>query len=484
MKRDPLTLARATFRNAAALSFVGLLAKAMGLVVAVLVARYLGPAGLGLFALLLGLSLIAEQFGAFGVPDVALRAVGSNRVNAAPYWRAGRRLVLRISAAPSAAFIAAALTFRHDPHLALSLLLTAACVPLTAVGNVGQSVLQGIEQVGFVTWVNLASRIASLILLALLLESGGGVEAAFIARVAFQGGITAAYLARLSRLAGPATVTPVARSLLKSALPFAGSRALGELTSRLPMLVVSAFLGLVATGLYDAADRVSQILQVVIGTGLTALLPVFSHSVAHAEASRDVYVRNALKFTVLMIGMAGATLTAIGFEVITVLYGHEYAASASILGLLFGAQVLIAGDAVVRQAIYAHGREQAAMWTSAATIVVLLVLTLVMSALAGTSGVAGAVLIASATGLGINVGLARRCGVELAARTALLKPLAACLPSFLLAGMINHWPWPARVGAIVAVFAVSCGALRVFHVDELRFIVRALAAGGRESRLD
>ncbi len=50
------------------MSFVGLLAKAMGLVVGILVARYLGPDGLGLFALLLGLSIIAEQIGASASP--------------------------------------------------------------------------------------------------------------------------------------------------------------------------------------------------------------------------------------------------------------------------------------------------------------------------------------------------------------------------------------------------------------------------------
>ena len=77
MKDDVVPIARATLRNAAGMSIVGLLAKAMGLVVGVLVARYLGPKGLGLFAFLLGLSIIAEQVGSFGAPDVVLRAVGA-----------------------------------------------------------------------------------------------------------------------------------------------------------------------------------------------------------------------------------------------------------------------------------------------------------------------------------------------------------------------------------------------------------------------
>ena len=54
--RDVVLPARATLQGSAAMSFVGLLAKTMGARRggAVAVARYLGPGGLGLFALLLG----------------------------------------------------------------------------------------------------------------------------------------------------------------------------------------------------------------------------------------------------------------------------------------------------------------------------------------------------------------------------------------------------------------------------------------------
>ena len=93
LTRDVVLLARATLRGAAAMSFVGLLAKAMGLVVGILVARYLGPDGLGLFALLLGLSIIAEQIGAFGVPEVVLRAVSAKPASARANYIAGRRIV-------------------------------------------------------------------------------------------------------------------------------------------------------------------------------------------------------------------------------------------------------------------------------------------------------------------------------------------------------------------------------------------------------
>ena len=65
----------------------------------------------------------------------------------------------------------------------------------------------------------------------------------------------------------------------------------------------------------------SQILQVIIGSGLTALMPLFSRSVEQADEAKDAYVRYALKYTLLTIGFTGAVLAALGAEIIALLYG-------------------------------------------------------------------------------------------------------------------------------------------------------------------
>ena len=126
-----------------------------------------------------------------------------------------------------------------------------------------------------------------------------------------------------------------------------------------------------------------------------------------------MYVRYALKYTLLMIGLTGAVLAALGNEIVTLLYGGAYAFSSTILGILLGAQVLISADLVVRQALFAHGRERTAMLTSAATIAVLVALAVGLSVLDGLRGVATSVLLAAAVGLGFDLEVARRCGVML-----------------------------------------------------------------------
>jgi hypothetical protein len=73
MHREPVAVAFSIVRNSVALMAVGLLAKGMGLVLAVLIARFLGPSAMGLFALLFSIALLVEFVAPLGLQDVLIR---------------------------------------------------------------------------------------------------------------------------------------------------------------------------------------------------------------------------------------------------------------------------------------------------------------------------------------------------------------------------------------------------------------------------
>ncbi len=58
MTSSSIGLARGILRNAGGLFLVGMFAKGMGLVIAVLVARFLGADAMGLFALLFSIAML------------------------------------------------------------------------------------------------------------------------------------------------------------------------------------------------------------------------------------------------------------------------------------------------------------------------------------------------------------------------------------------------------------------------------------------
>ena len=193
MHREPVALATSIVRNSVALMAVGLLAKGMGLVLAVLIARFLGPSAMGLFALLFSIALLIEYIAPLGLQDVLIRDVAAHPRERVRLWTQASKLAFAASLVPAAAFLAAAYVYREDPSTRNSLLALAAGMPCSAMALVSQSVLQGMEKVLYITWTTFLTRVASLVALVLMLMQGMGVESAFISRVLFQASTAALF---------------------------------------------------------------------------------------------------------------------------------------------------------------------------------------------------------------------------------------------------------------------------------------------------
>ena len=76
MTEHAVGTARGILRNSAAMFLVGIFAKGMGLIVAVLVARFLGPSATGLYALLFGIAVLCETLTTLGVPEAIFAEAG------------------------------------------------------------------------------------------------------------------------------------------------------------------------------------------------------------------------------------------------------------------------------------------------------------------------------------------------------------------------------------------------------------------------
>src|SRR5262245_8809196 len=114
MHREPAAVAFSIARNSVALMAVGLLAKGMGLVLAVLIARFLGPASMGLFALLFSIALLVEYVAPLGLQDVLIREVAARPRERVKLWKQAATLAVSASLLPSAAFLAAAYLYRDQ----------------------------------------------------------------------------------------------------------------------------------------------------------------------------------------------------------------------------------------------------------------------------------------------------------------------------------------------------------------------------------
>lgn len=482
---DPGSRILSTLRAAAALGVIGLLAKAMGLVVTVLVARFLGPEGLGLFALLLAATLLLEQVARFGLPELLIRDAAAQPDLAGLYWRNGVSACLATAVLPTVALIAAAFVVGDERGLRPSLLLMAAGMPLAAAAGVGQSLLQARGQVPFVTSVSFVARAASLLVLVGLLSWGMGVTAAFVSRVVFEGGMGIAFAARLRALPVPAIEARLPLPLLKRALPFAISRALGEGNLRAPLLLVSVALALAEVGVFDAADRVALSFQAIVAASVTALIPLFARTPGTQDADGAQLIGYSLKYTTLLVASGAFMIAACARPLTTILFGEGFAQSADLLPALLLTQVLAAAVVVVRQALVAHGREYTV--TGAGMLALALKLACVAALLwpFGLPGATWGVLLATFLTFATELVLARRAGIPLDVPRFVLRPVTCVVAAF---GIL--WLVPDRVPFVQlalgpAIFLLAAAISGLFPIEERRLMletVRLRLLGSDRSR--
>jgi O-antigen/teichoic acid export membrane protein len=468
--RDRRTLTRSTLLDAAALSAVGLLSKAIGLVVSVLVARFLGPEGLGLFAMLFAAAMLLEEVSNFGLPDLLLRQVAARPELAGGYWRQGLRSAVLTSLVTSAGLAVAAVMTNDRPDMRNSLALIALSMPLAAASRIGQSVLQAKRDVPFVTVANFVSAVASLVLLFVFLHGGLGVVAAFASRLVFLTTLVIAFSFRIRGLHGAAAAAPLTEPLLRQSFPFAIARALNEAGMRVSLLVVSVLFALADVGLFDAGDRLGLSLRAVAGSGIIALIPIFSRSVALNDSDKDHLVAYSIKYVFLVAAGGAFVVAAFADLVMHVLFGAHFASTADLLPALLLAQAFGVADAVVRQALIAHGREYSVIGTSLTTLLLRAGFIALLSLPFGLQGAACGVLASAVITLAVNLFVAGRSGMSLEVARHVVRPAICVLAAFVPLWVLHDRPALLALGAGAVAFAAFAFLLRLFPMREIGFV--------------
>ncbi len=481
MNREPVAVATAIIRNSIALMFVGLLAKGMGLVLAVLIARFLGPAAMGLFAVLFSIALLVEYVAPLGLQDVLIREVAARPAERVRLWQQAAKIALASSLLPAAAFLVAAWLYRDDGSIRNSLLALAAGIPCATQALIAQSVLQGLEKMLAITWTTFLTRVASLVALVLLLLQGMGVESAFISRALFQVS-TAAIFAWLILRDAPAQAQAVADAgrpglALARTLPFAVNRVLNESTTRAPLLLLPILFTLADIGIFDAADRIRLTLGIMVAVATTGIMPALSRSFAAQSEDRHALVSFGVKYVCVSLSLAALAISIFADVIVRLLYGPQFAASALLLQVLIWTQVLVATDFVMKQAMIANGREYAVVRRALAGLACLAVLVLGFGRAFGLVGAAAGVLAAATFTLWLDARyLARESMLREAARF-LVRPLACALfAGGVLLALDGADPF-TRLGAGIAAYALAAIALRLVPGAEQAFLKDALRHG-------
>ncbi len=216
------------------------------------------------------------------------------------------------------------------------------------------------------------------------------VESALIAATVATGLVLAAGMARaVSRIGVGRPALHLGRASLWYGIRGQGATVAANVTSRLDVAMLPAFVASASVGLYSVATNISLIVYQLSNTFAGVVLP----SAARDPQRGFIKVVGSLWASLLLAGLLALVLALFARPLLGFVYGDDFRDAAEPLLLILPGAVLFAGSSILGAGIYAAGRPFTATFAQLLGMVVTVV---GLFAFLRTGGITAAALVSTA----------------------------------------------------------------------------------------
>jgi O-antigen/teichoic acid export membrane protein len=330
--RTVISKIRDVFRNSTFSISTHILNLGINLVIAILLARWLGPKALGQYALSTSLAGIIFGIANFGLQGILTREVAKNKENAQKYLgnTLGIRLLISIPAGIGLSYIIAlALGFRGET---LTLVLLAAVfVGISGLVTVFYGVFQAVGKFEDQFLFNLFYKVGSLMGCFFLLEKGFGLSSIFILFACLQ-----AITGILSAIKISRTICLVKLNInwrfwcdfIRESFPLSLAGTAEFVNLKSDAVILGKFKGEMATGIYNGAYNLYLGATAPLYAFIVAFYPTFSHAYATSKHQAARLFKNTFILTAAVSCVLGLFLALFSNQAVVLIYGQEFAKSA------------------------------------------------------------------------------------------------------------------------------------------------------------
>lgn len=473
-------------KNAGYLLFTNLATRALAIVYVALLARYVGPHGIGVISIATALNGVLVLMVGAGLNTLTVREVSAAPQEAANYATHMLLLKALLSVPFAIVVIAGAHLGGYEVQTVRVIYIYGIVYWFDTLGEIPFAIFQAFERMEFESLSQIVQVIVNigLSLLAIALEWSLLALAAISALA--QGAKLLLALSLMRRHFVRSRAAIVRQRLVRffwSGLPFAAFTVLNVLRFQIGILILSLYYSTDDVGIYSAATSLLSILLIAPAAFSSAIYPVFSHAYAHARDRLRRFYQTCYTLLLMLGFPLGIGTILVGGHVIHVVYGDDFGAAAPVLSVLGVFLMTIVGycngpllNAANRQSFFA--------WTEALAIGTNIALCLILVPREGPAGAALAVLIP---------GLGTFAAHSLVCHRILALPFPALIYTKVAAatGVMAIAVWVAlrmdigwfavTVGIAPAVYGSMVLALKIVSRDELQLVARANL---REERLN
>ncbi|MFZ5585764.1 MAG: flippase [Thermodesulfobacteriota bacterium] len=446
------------------------------IVLFVIAARGLGSADFGRFNYALNLAGLALVGMDLGLNLLLVREVARQPAELGRWL--GSLLVIKLGLAGLViAGLALALALLGDSQAGLVLAVTG-MQALWGLCELGAAGLSAREAMGQEAAAKIAARLTALVLAGGLLWAGAGLWG-LVAGLAAGNLVAALGCLGLARRLMPWRVTldrQFLARLFRGGLPLALTGVFTLIYSRVDVIMLSA-LGRPwpEVGWYTAAVRVTDALGMLAGLVAAALLPVLSDLAGRRPVEFDALYRKGMTLALLVGLPAAAGLLAERAAITDLVYGGQYAMTASVFLWLAPCLALVFVNYLQLTALYALGRQRLTALAAGAALAVNIVLNWLLIPAWGHLAAAAATLACELVLLLVNAWFLRQAAGLPGPWRLAGRPAAATAAMSLFLLVQPGWGLGLVIPLAAAVYAGAALALGALRPADLR----ALAAGWR-----
>jgi O-antigen/teichoic acid export membrane protein len=424
-----------------------LLSRAQGTILTVIIfsltARYLGSELFGLLAVIVAISMTIRPIADFGFENIICREISKNNKHAVEYvgTTVNVRIVSSLAIAVLAYFISNMFLpwSREANHALMIAIATELCM---SMGVTYLAVIRAYERMGWEFVANTVHKVASLILLLVVIFNDMGFISLFYARL----------LPAVIHILLSATILYVkfvkisfkfnrafSKFILKESYPIAIFTLLLTLIFKVDIFILQWLKGAGDVAIFEVPNRLISQVQILAVSISLSLFPALSRSAEMASQSPlKQYYRNTYKILLFAgVPCAGLMFTG-GAPLISLLVGKDFMDAAVTLRILAPATVFLFLISLQNILLTAIGRQIINAITIIIALVVNIVLDLMMIPHYGYVGASVATLVSYFILLALNEYFVEKSGVKLEIfATGLRITLAGvmmCLPAFVYVG--------------------------------------------------
>jgi O-antigen/teichoic acid export membrane protein len=325
-----------------------------------------------------------------------------------------------------------------------------------------------------------ALRLAGLLLVAAAIEAGGGLRAVAWAQAlsAVPAIALGALLLRGSRPGGPEAPTPPIPAILRVSAPLAVNGGLALVSLRVEFLVLRYLAGAREAGLFLAALRVVEFMNVVPSAITAGAMPALTREALGEGAA----VRRRTAATMAFVAApAAAGIAVVAPGLLGLLFGSDFTGAAASLRLLAAALLALFMNGLLGNALIAGGRAAWLPRLTAVRVAVALALALALVPTLGALGAAAGFLASELLLLALGTRACAGARFAIGVLDPLARALLLALPILALAPLAPGG-LPGAVAVGVTVYALALGAAWLLRPALLRDLgpeVRYPGIGGR-----